>query len=315
VKASHERFGQLLLPDFLLVGAAKGATTSLHYYLGQHPDIFMPEVKESWFFSFVENPPEYSSPGRLTVVSDVAEYSALFADAAPAQKLGDASPSYLYTHEDAIRNIRSLYPAERLADLRIIVSLREPVSRAFSQYWTFKRFGQEPLSFEQATEDGIIARRLSDNWNIFYDYIGFGRYYEQVKAYIDAFGKERVLVVLYDDIERDPVAVCQSIFAFVGVDPAFVPKVNIKYNKLAGAPRLQWPLRLLLSTNRAKRAVASMIPKTVRQVILYCVGKLLLRREDLNPMTRRRLMQRYAPEIDRLEALIGRDLSTWRAGA
>ncbi len=309
----HEVLGEVLLPDFLLVGAAKSATTSLHFYFDQHPELRMPEIKESWFFSVLNNPPSYTSPGVLTnMVSNLADYVRLFDGADPAQKLGDASPSYLYTYEDSIRNIRSVYPADRLADLRIIISLREPVSRAFSQYWTFKRFDHEPLSFEEAIDKAVISKRLGDNWNIFYDYTGFGRYYEQVKAYMDAFGKDKVMVVLYDDIQRDPLAVCQSIFAFIGVDAGFVPNVSTKYNSLAGEAWFKWPIRLLTSRNPIKRAVAAVIPKILRQLVLYGTVKLLLKRSELSETARQELMRAYAGDIDKLETLIGRDLSQWR---
>lgn len=315
MKVSHERLGEVQLPDFLLVGAAKSATSSLHLYLNQHPEIRMPDIKESWFFSFLDEPPAYTSPGVLnSVVSRLEDYVRLFDGAAPTQKLGDASPSYLYTYEDAIRNIRAVYPPERLAALRIVISLREPVSRAFSQYWTFKRFDQEPLPFEQATDASVIARRLADNWNIFYDYTGFGRYYEQVKAYLDAFGRERVLVVLYDDIEKDPVAVCRSIFAFLGVDAEFVPNVRFKYNNLTGEARVKWPLRVLTSRNPIKRLVAAVIPKPVRQMILYGTGKLLLKRGALSDSSRQALTRAFADDVVRLEGLIGRDLTHWRGG-
>lgn len=316
MKLTHERLGEIALPDFLVVGAAKSATSSLHMYLKQHPQICMPEIKENWFFSFRDRPPAYRSPGVLSnVVTRLEDYVRLFDRARPGQKLGDASPSYLYTHEDTIRNIRAVYPESNLRDLRIVISLREPVRRAYSQYWTFKRFDQEPLSFEKATDDAVIAQRLQSDWNIFYDYTGFGRYYRQVKAYLDAFGKERVLVILYDDIEKDPAGVCQTIFRFLGVDASFSPNVRGKYNSVAGAARVQWPIRLLTSRNRVKRAIAALVPKPVRQLILALVGVLLLKRERIDEATRRRLTQAFVDDIENLERLLGRDLSRWREGA
>lgn len=313
MKLRHEQVGELQLPDFLLVGAAKSATTSLHVYLDQHPQIFMPAVKESWFFSFLGNPPCYAGPIPFdSAVTRLEDYARLFEDADPEQKLGDASPSYLYTYEDTIRNIRSVYPAEKLEDLRIIISLREPVSRAFSQYWTFKRHEQEPLPFEQAVDKDVIAGRLRHNWSIFYDYTGFGRYYEQVKAYMDAFGRDRVLIVLYDDIQNDPVAVCRSIFGFIGVDSGFAPKTGVRHNSNTGEARIKWPLKLLTSRNPAKRMLAALIPRGLRKLILFVAGKLLLKRSELSADIRQQLAVTYSEEIDKLEVLIGRDLSQWR---
>lgn len=323
MKVRHERFGELALPDFLLVGAAKSATTSLYHYLRQHPGIRMTSVKESWFFSFVDNPPRYASPGVLSdVVSSVEDYVRLFAGARADQKLGDASPSYLYTYRDTIRNIRSLYPAGYLEDLRIVVSLREPVSRTYSQYWTFRRVAEEPLAFEEAIKDEVVERRLRNNWNIFYDYKGFGRYYEQVDAYLSAFGKDRVLIVLYDDIRKDPVDVCRKIFAFIGVDPGFVPDTSVRHNDLSGEPRNKWLLRILRSRNPVKRAIAAgvklvlaALPRepTLKALEIFVKRVFRHQRVDMAPQTRAKLKQLFTEDVRRLEGLIGRDLSHWRS--
>jgi hypothetical protein len=325
MKVRHDRLGDVLLPDFLLVGAAKSATTSLYYYLSQHPQIRMTSIKENWFFSFMDSPPKYNSPGVLSnVVSRLEEYVKLFEGARPDQRLGDASPSYLYTYRDTIRNIQSIYPPDDLKKLRIIISLRDPVSRAFSQYWTFKRYVQEPLSFGEAIEESAITKRLSDNWNIFYDYIGFGRYHEQVKAYLDAFGRDRVLILLYDDIQKDPVGVCRKIFAFIGVDDSFAPDVRVRYNDLTGEPKRKWLLRVLTSKNPVKRAIAAGVKQvlvrlprepTHRALESFVRRVFAHRRVDMAPQTREKLIRVFADDVKRLEGLIGRDLVHWRKGA
>lgn len=325
MEVPYPRLGAVALPDFLLVGAAKSATTSLYHYLNQHPGIRMTTLKESWFFSFVDNPPRYTSPGVLSsVVSSVEEYTKLFAGARAEQKLGDASPSYLYTYRDTINYIHSLYPPAYRKDLRIVISLRDPVSRTYSQYWTFRRVANEPLSFEAAIEDSVIQRRLRANWNIFYDYTGFGRYYEQVKAYLEAFGRDRVLIVLYDDIQKNPVAVCQEIFAFIGVDAGFVPDAGMRHNDLTGDPRFKWLLRVLKSKNPVKRALAAAVKRflacfpreaTVRAVENFALRVFKHQRQEMAPQTRARLVQIFADDVRRLETLIGRDLSHWRSGA
>jgi len=313
MKVAHDELGDVLLPDFLIVGAAKGATTSLHHYLGQHPDVCMPSRKESWFFSYLDNPPCYVSPDNLDgVVSRLEDYLALFEGALPQQRLGDASPSYLYTYRETIDNIHSVYPAECLNRLRIIISLRDPTIRAWSQYRTFARTVREPLSFEEAIEPDTIEKRLSDGWNIFYDYIGFGRYYEQVKAFFDAFGEDRVLVLLYEDFEADPVAVCQSIAAFIGVDRSFTPDVAVRHNSVSGEPMLKWAARVLKSRNPLKRAIASCIPKETRERILLALGARFLKQPILSDSTRDSLAREFSDDISRLETLLDRDLSGWK---
>ena len=301
------------LPDFMLVGAAKSATSSLSYYLDQHPQIAMASQKESWFFSFYGKPPEYDSPGVLSdVVSDLDAYTGLFAGATAEQKLGDACPSYLYTHEDTIENIRKLYSAEALERLRIIISLREPVGRAYSQYYTFKRKAQEPLNFDQAIEPETIEKRLRENWNIFYDYLGFGRYAAQVEAFQQAFGKDRVRGILYEDIQNDLHGTCREIFRFLGIDSTITVDDRHKINAISGEPRVKWVIAGLFSRNRLKRSISALIPKRLRMIIIYFVFKVLLKRESIEEKTVERAAQHFVQDIARLEKLIDRDLSAWR---
>jgi hypothetical protein len=313
MKIRNRRLGDVNLPDFLVVGAAKSATSSIHHYLDQHPEIKMPEIKEPWFFSFLNNPPSYTSPGKLNdVVSVLDDYVKLFENASPEQKIGEASPSYLYTYRDSINNIQSIYPAEDFAKLKIIISLRDPVRRALSQYWTFTRKAQEPLTFEEAIKINVISQRLKSNWNIFYDYIGFGHYYEQVKAYLDTFGEDRVLILLYDDIQDDAVNVCRTIYKFIGVDPDFRPDLERQHNSLSGETSLMWLPRILKSTNPVKRILASCIPENIRKSILRSLGKRFLKRPDMPNELRLRLMNLYSDDIARLEKLIHRDLGNWK---
>ena len=301
------------LPDFLLVGAAKSATSSLNYYLDQHPQIAMASQKESWFFSFYGKPPSYSSPGVLSdVVSDLETYSGLFDGANAEQLLGDACPSYLYTYEDTIKNIQRLYDAEDLARLKIIISLREPVGRAYSQYYTFKRKVQEPLPFDQAVRPETINQRMQENWNIFYDYLGFGMYARQVEAFQQAFGSERVHVVLYEDIKTDVQKVCRGIYDFLGIAPDFVVDDRYKINAISGEPRLKWMVAAMFSKNRLKKMLASLIPQKLRMIIIYFVFKVLLKRETMDVDTIKQISQHFTDDISRLEKLIDRDLSAWQ---
>ncbi len=320
MKVNDKELGEISLPDFLLVGAAKSATTSLHHYLDEHPDVCMTAIKESWFFSFLDHPPQYTSPGVLCdVVSRVADYVKLFEGCKSGQLLGDASPSYLYTYEDTIRNIRAIYTPEALKKLKIVISLREPASRAFSQYYTFNRRVHEPLSFEDAIQQQTIQQRLDENWNIFYDYVGFGRYYEQVKAFQQAFGKQNVLVVLYDDIRNDSAGTFQTICKFIGVDDSFLPNTDARYNDISGEPKVKWLVRVLTSQNPIKRALVAIIkaillrlPRKQTEAVIYALVRKLFKRTEMAPAIRRALVERFSDDVEKLESLIDRDLSHWR---
>src|ERR1700753_3266246 len=134
-----------ILPNFLIVGAAKSGTTSLFHYLKQHPDIFLPEFKEPHFFvsALVKNK-------VYSWIEEKQEYENLFAGASAYHKRGEASVTYLYYYKIAIPNILSLLGRST----KIIVILRNPVERALSAYnYTYKNNPSENNpSFEKALE-------------------------------------------------------------------------------------------------------------------------------------------------------------------
>src|SRR5206468_5150499 len=124
--------GVLMLPNFIVIGAAKAGTTALYWYLAEHPAVFMSRVKETNYFAF-----GLDGEGRLLYgdpevhrfpVRSLSEYEHLFANAADAAAVGEASPIYLECPQAAAR-IRTLLPGAR-----IICSLRHPVDRAYSNY-------------------------------------------------------------------------------------------------------------------------------------------------------------------------------------
>ena len=304
--------GEVLLPDFFIVGAAKSGTTSLHSYLNEHPEVFMPPRKETWFFSFVDNPPRFVSPnylgGTITRIEDYVEY---YSKASSNQILGDASPSYLYTHDTSIRSMKRIYENdEAWRRLRFIILLRNPVERAWSQYWMFKRKSQEPLEFEDAIRPEVIEERIRSNWNFFYDYIGFGRYNNQVKAYLDSFGAENVKVILFDELKGRTLGVCRDVFRFLGVGESVQPHIEQVYN-MSGKPKSELFARLLLSRNILKRMLSRIISRERRNKILRFFGRHFLERVEMSAQTRRKLIEIYSDDVVRLQDLIQKDLSAW----
>jgi hypothetical protein len=119
------------LPNFLLIGAPKAATTSLAQYLGQHPEVFMAVPKEPHFLAFDRAPPAYRGPGtdpdwfNISTITNPGHYRRLFAGAGGAKALGEASTAYLYL-ESTVEGIRRHVP-----DIRMIAVLRNPVDRAY----------------------------------------------------------------------------------------------------------------------------------------------------------------------------------------
>ncbi len=175
-------------PNLFLVGAAKAGTTSLYRELARHPAIYMSPMKEPHFFSQIEPAPERKA--FFPHVTGEDEYLALFEGATTEELLGEASTSYLWDGQAAER-IKRVVP-----EARILIMLRDPVDRAYSQYWNDVREGIERRSFL----DALVEEQRSGPgaWGVSSLHIDCGRYADQVERYLDRFGA-RVQVLFFED--------------------------------------------------------------------------------------------------------------------
>ena len=289
-------------PDFYIVGAPKAGTTSLYRYLEQHPQIFLPRLREPRFFVDAEFYHGLSPPHSRTV-DNVEDYVALFAGAPEHVKAGDASPQYLYSRNAASR-IRGFTP-----EARIVAILRSPVERAYSHYCFYLQLGMERHSFEEA-----IASETQRPGTFHYVQQGF--YMPQLLPYLDRFGDDAVAVLFADDLRRDPAGVCRRLFAFLHVDTEAHIDTSTMYN-LGAAPRSAALYRFCRSITSGahvpKRVAQHVVPSPIRRAARRAAKRLLLTRR-MPPMrseTRRGLADRYRADIAELEKLTGRDLGHW----
>ena len=295
------------LPTFLVIGAAKSGTTALWSFLRQHPQVFMPDLKEPHHFAFEPDRPApvYRGPGATIhrdAVTDPNDYRGLFGGAGEATAIGEASALYLYLPDAAAR----IYAA--IPDARLVAVLRQPADRAFSSYLHLKRQGREPAhDFEAAL--ALEPERIADEWGFLWRYRDLGHYPLQLRAYLDRFGSDRLLIHLYDDLVRDPVDVMRRTYAFLGVDPSFVPDVSARSN-VGGVPR-GWRGRLLGRGSPLRRGVSVLVPGRLRRWAGALADRQALTREAIAPDTRRSLTGEFRSEIEDLGSLLGRDLSAW----
>src|SRR5215469_4673603 len=138
-------------PSFFIIGAANSGTTSLYGWLKQHPEIFMPALKEPHYFSQIR--PSYEQRYLRTYVTDSRAYLKLFCRGACSRAIGEASPSYLFDREAPLR-IRSVVP-----HAKIIVLLRDPLERAQSHYLMDVREGVQERTFDEAVKDDWNRKR------------------------------------------------------------------------------------------------------------------------------------------------------------
>lgn len=200
------------LPQAVILGAQKSGTSSLHYYLVQAPGVTAPLRKEVHYFD-------------LDRARGETWYRAHFGLAGKPGVNLDSSPYYLF-HPAVPARLRALLP-----DARLIVLLRDPVRRAYSHYWHERDKGRETLEFEAAieAEPGRIevdhARLASgeietSSAHQHFSYLARGRYAEQLERWLELFPRERLLVLRFEDLVRDPLGVLNSTLEFLALPPA-----------------------------------------------------------------------------------------------
>jgi hypothetical protein len=293
-------------PDFFIVGAPKSGTTALYEYLRQHPEVFMADPKEpNYFGADVER--------RRTPRIGLDEYLSYFARAGEAQRVGEASVRYLHSRT-AAAEIADFAP-----NGQAIIMLRDPVEMMHSMHGELVFIGAEDITdFADALEaedDRRQGRRIppAANKPAALLYRDSARFAEQVQRYFDALGRERVLVLIYDDFRDDTLGTYRRVLRFLGVDEAFVPEMGIV--NPSKQPRSRMLLRLISNPpGWLRRVLASVLPPRQRKRLFRRALALNARtapRRPMDPDLRARLKAEFAPEVRRLGELIGRDLTAW----
>lgn len=290
-----------MLPNFLVVGAQKSGTTSLHHYMQAHPDIYLPAQKETKFF--VEE--KYYHRG-------IEFYEAEYFSARNSERaVGEVDPEYLYCEEALPRIVRDLDPSA----LKLIFIFRNPVERAFSQYLMTYRRGQEPLSFEEAIEAEPVRISKCHMENLRYSYVARGFYLQQVERFLEYMDRSKMLFLLSEDLEANPLECLQQVYTFLGVASDFVPtNLGERFHR-ATVPRSLSLLRWINGQGAEKRLLRLLIPSASlrRTVRIWLLRHNQTTHSDivLNAVTRGRLVELYRAENTRLAAFLGRNLDHW----
>jgi hypothetical protein len=285
------------LPNFMIIGAPKSATTSLYRYLGQHPDIFMSRVKEPAYFALDA---EYRK--------GLAYYARYFRSGRKVSARGEASPGYLGLPEVSDRIARDL-PTEAH---RFIVLLRNPIDRAYSQYWHNVRGGIERRSFVDALAQEPEPRTIREYGDVAPAYIWFGRYAQHLRRWTNRFGRDAILVLFQEDLQHDPQAVAAETFQFLGVSSMTIDAR--KREGAAGESPFGLNARLATSSPRVKKSIRAVVPARMLLRISQFVAELPRRPAPYAPMRREvaaQLADALASDVLELERLTGRDLQHW----
>ena len=278
------------LPNFLIVGTMKSGTTSLANWLGAHPQAYVPPRKEIHFFDV----DEYWALG-------VDWYREHFAGAAGEPAVGEGTPRYIFFGQAVERM------AQTLPDAKLIVCLRDPIERARS-HWThaYHRSAVERRSFEQAMRDELALETHPEPEGLDGGYLARGHYAVQLERLERHYPRDRVHLVLFDDLRADPAAAFAATCEYLGIDPAFRPPRLGSRDNAAATYR---PLTLWRHIQR-HRMLGRVHPR-LAWAIERTMKAPLPSHEPISDELWVQLAEHFEPHTSALERRLGRPIVGW----
>ena len=284
---------QLPRPTFLFIGASKSGSSWFFQILREHPQVFVPANKATFFFS------DYFAKG-------MAWYEAFFVKASPQGAIGEVCHDYLASPE-ALRRIRAYQP-----DIRLVCCLRNPYARALSSWRFFRRNGMDqPTLTAQGEHDPSVFDQ--------------GYYATQLSDLFSVFPKDQVLIFFFEELSAAPKAVAHRLYEFIGVKPDFLPESLYKRINVNAQPRSRLLARLVQNIHKESWKHSHYLSNLIGQLkqirsLRHFVRAALYKEAESSSDWRQHLgefpeeiLLRYESEIGRLESLLGKDLSQWRA--
>ena len=292
--------------DFMGIGAPKCGTTWLFYALGQHPKICLSEPKEIRYFNREDfGKPFVHGRDRLPLINpnhsnDIAWYARHYKHCPANMIKGEFTPQYLYD-EEAPSLIHRHFP-----DVKLLVCLRKPVDQLHSHFFARTRYSRRDnaITFEEAIEQDPR-------------YLLRAYYANHLDRFIEIFTRERIKVVLLEDIIECPEQTVRDVFDFLGVESEIdldlnnVPKNRAKKNRLVSPePVMRWFSSFLIEHDQA--ALLRKMRNLGLKKLLLGISTIESPREPLNLETQDRVSRLFHDDISELEVILDRDLTTWR---
>lgn len=294
-------------PNFIIAGFPKCGTTSLFHYLKQHPEIFMPKQKELHFFTqpqiFKLNKGPKDKVVKQPHIKSEKEYLELFKSVKDEVAVGDASPSYI-NYPENFGMIK-----QYLNDPKVIVIVRDPIDRAYSNYLHLKRELRETMDFFSAlkNEDNRREESYSDFW-----YYRFNStYYKKILMAKKTFSN--VLVLTAEEFKRNPEITLKKVYSFLGVK-LIVKKqaLETKFN-VGGYYKKNLITSLLFQPSRFKNALKKIIKPTrgIKMLVSRFSRLFQIKQPSIDQDSLNYLKKHFSKEINNLKKM-NIDVSKWR---
>lgn len=281
-------------PNFFIVGAPKSATTNISYHLMQHPEIFMPEELEPYYFARNDVPENYPRE----IISDKKKYLNIFKNKENPRFIGESSPVYLYCPNSAT-DIKNQFP-----DAKIIISLRNPIEITYSQFFSLKFMGfDHNRNFNEILNKDM--QRISKNEFFIDSVLEAGFYSKHLERFRKFFPENQIKVIIFEEYVKNPLKQINSILSFLGLE-------NMEYFEDVSKNSYRIPKnslsKIILQNSLLRKASRKIFPPSIRSKIgeKYLVKESL--RPSINSTNRQILKQIFEDDVKLLCTILRRDL-------
>jgi hypothetical protein len=272
-----------MLPNFLVIGAMKGGTSSLYRYLREHPQVFMPSVKEPLFFSRNWN-------------RGIEWYERLFDGAGQVVAIGEASTEYTtYPHTPRV----PMRIAKLLPEVRLVYLVRHPIERMMSEYhYNLVRGVERDPSADRAL--------LGDS-----TYCNVSRYAMQIEQYLEYFSRDQLLILKSEDLKSERTQTLRRVYEFLEVDSSCHPASLSEEFQTSSKKRSRRPVDHALRRIPGYSSVASLAPMSLKRAKYRVTTRKAPPRPRLSDGARRELEDRLRDDVRGLRRYMGDDFDAW----
>jgi len=298
-----------MLPNFVIIGAQKSASSFLHSCLNDHPDCFLPEDEIPFFES-----PDYENSTLSALEKHFENRS--------EKCLGIKRPNYIGKPEVPKRILH------HLPNAKLIAVLRNPVERTISAYYHYINGGYIPgMDIETGMRKLLGESSFQEQYKRSHEILEFGYYYKYLSQYQDYYNNRKLFILLHDEVLETPLERIQQVYQFLGLDSSFVPpslqsspqKVtyNLAYVKLLSSVRNQ--LLYVYNEDKTRRYPRKLsqwqkqVIKAIKMLNTAILGKLLPNKKPkVSFHLKKEIYEHYKSDIKSLEMFLGRSLEHWR---
>lgn len=280
-------------PNFFVVGAPKAGTTSLYEYLRQIPEVYLSPIKEPHFFTVY-----YPSKFDKKPVHEKEKYLDLFKNVKKEKAIGEFSVTYLADPE-VPKKIKKEIP-----DAKIIVIIRNPIERAFSNYLGLLNRGLEQQGFIERIkeEQKLIEKNIHGEPYV----LGPGFYHKHIKRYYDFFGSKQVKVLIFEEMSKDPLPIVEKILEFLEITTN-VKQINFKIHNAYSPPKNKLA-KIILSSNLVKSTAVKVVPQSLRRNIRESILTNQIEKPKMTNKEKDILKNIYWDDVKELQKMLGMKL-------